>query len=57
MRLILIFAIVCVLACLVQTVPANKATIYSLNSIDNDWTQFKKKYNRVYQSSTRDTQR
>ena len=41
MKLILIVAIVGVLACLVKSMPANKATIYSLNNIDNHWAQFK----------------
>lgn len=58
MRLILIIASIgCVLACLVQPVPGIKATIYSLNNINNDWTQFKLKYYKKYQNLTRENLR
>ena len=58
MKLILIIASIgCFLACLVQPVPGIKATIYSLNNINNDWTQFKLKHYKTYQNSTRENQR
>jgi cytosine/uracil/thiamine/allantoin permease len=58
MKSILILAIVgCIFVYAVQTMRADKATVYLLNNIDNHWTQFKQAHNRKYHNSTHERKR
>lgn len=58
MKSILILAIVgCIFVYAVQTMRADKATVYLLNKIDNHWTQFKQAHNKKYHNSTHERKR